>query len=135
MTGADRGDVTVLVVDDNPTNLKLVSTVLRSDGFQVRTAVDGTSALLAVREHRPALVFTDIHLPDIDGLELTRIIKGDPETEDTIVVALTASVMASDESRARAAGCDGFIIKPLDTRTLGATTEEYLRRHDPVGGM
>lgn len=128
MTGVSRGEVVILVVDDNETNLKLVSTVLRADSFEVCTAIDAASALTALREHRPALVFTDVHLPDIDGLELTRLIKGDPETAEVVVVALTASVMAEDESRALEAGCDGFIVKPFDTRKLAATVDQYLRR-------
>jgi CheY-like chemotaxis protein len=132
MNGTGRDEVRILVVDDNPTNLKLVSTVLRADGFQVWTAIDGATALAALREHRPALVFTDVHLPDIDGLELTRLIKGDPETADVVVVALTASVMAADESRALAAGCDGFIVKPFDTRSLGETADQYLRGRDAI---
>jgi CheY-like chemotaxis protein len=121
-------------VDDNETNLKLVSTVLRADGFDVYTAIDGASALAALREHRPALVFTDVHLPDIDGLELTRMIKANPDTADVIVVALTASVMAADESRALGAGCDGFIVKPFDTRNLGHTVDEYPRQREAVAG-
>ncbi|HWF74408.1 MAG TPA: response regulator [Solirubrobacteraceae bacterium] len=130
----DRGEVRILVVDDNPTNLKLVSTVLRADGFDVYTAVDGGSALVALRDYRPALVFTDVHLPDFDGLELTRMIKADPETAGIVVVALTASVMAVDESRALLAGCDGFIVKPFDTRNLGATADRYLGRMDGAPG-
>jgi CheY-like chemotaxis protein len=134
MTGGSRGEARILVVDDNPTNLKLVSAVLRADGFQVFTAIDGASALAALRLYRPALVFTDVHLPDIDGLELTRLIKREPENADTIVVALTASVMAADESRALAAGCDGFIVKPFDTRKLGRTADQYLSARDAVPG-
>jgi CheY-like chemotaxis protein len=132
MSGAERGDVRILVIDDNPTNLKLASLVLRADGFDVCTAVDGASALVALREQRPALVITDVHLPDTDGLELTRLIKGNPETAGVVVIALTASVMAEDESRAFAAGCDGFMVKPFDTRTLGSTVDRYLRGVETV---
>lgn len=117
----------ILVVDDNALNLKLALAVLEADGFDVCTAIDASSALTALREHRPALVFTDVQLPGTDGLELTRAIKADPATAGTVVVALTAYAMAEDETRALAAGCDGFIVKPFDTRTLGATAAAYIR--------
>jgi CheY-like chemotaxis protein len=121
----------ILVIDDNPTNLKLASAVLTADGFDVCTAPDAASALAAVRHDRPALAYCDVQLPDMDGIELARQIKSDPATADVIVVALTACVMESDRARAFAAGCDGFIAKPIDTRTLGSDTERFLLGQAP----
>jgi two-component system, cell cycle response regulator DivK len=120
----------ILVIDDNETNLKLVATVLAADGFDVCTATDAASALAAVREHRPLLAYTDVQLPDMDGLELARHLKTDPETAHIVVVALTACAMEADRRRAFAAGCDGFIAKPFDTRTLGDETTAYLNRRE-----
>jgi two-component system, cell cycle response regulator DivK len=118
----------ILVIDDNATNLKLASVVLEADGFDVRTASDAASALAAVRgEDRPALAYCDIQLPDMDGIELARQIKSDPRTAGVIVVALTACAMEEDRRRAFAAGCDGFIAKPIDTRSLGSDTHRFLQ--------
>lgn len=122
----------VLVLDDNQINLKLVTTVLRADGFAVRSASDAASALAAIREDPPALLFTDVQLPDIDGLELTRRLKANPATRQIVIVALTAFAMQSDREAAIAAGCDGFIPKPIDTRTLGAEAARQLAASTPL---
>jgi CheY-like chemotaxis protein len=116
----------VLVVDDNLINLKLAATVLECDGYEVCTATDGASALAALREHRPALAFVDVKLPDEDGLELAKRIKAQPETADVVVVALTACAMEADRERAFAAGCEGFVVKPFDTRELGVLVARHL---------
>ena len=121
-----RMDATVLVIDDNPTNRKLMSLALRSDGFDVRTAPDGESGVEAVRSARPVLVYTDIQLPGIDGLEVAARIKSDRELCDTIVIALTAFAMPIDRTRALEAGCDGFVAKPIDTRSFGFTTDQFI---------
>ena len=116
----------ILVIDDNETNLKLASTVLKAEGFDVTTAIDAASALAAVRDDPPELAYCDVQLPDMDGIELARQIKSSPDTAGIVVVALTACAMESDRRRAFAAGCDGFITKPIDTRTLGSETLRYL---------
>jgi CheY-like chemotaxis protein len=121
----------ILVIDDNPTNLKLASAVLVADGFEVTTAADAEEAMDVLRRERPALAYCDIQLPDVDGIELTRRIKADPDLYGTIVVALTAYAMEADRDRALAAGCDGFISKPIDTRTLGLQTRSFLA-HAPT---
>jgi two-component system, cell cycle response regulator DivK len=116
----------ILIVDDNVTNLKLASFVLSSGGYEVRTAADAEEALAMLRTFRPRLILMDIHLPGMDGLELTRLIKADPSTRDVVIVAVTAFAMMGDEERARAAGCDGYITKPIDTRGLPAQVASYL---------
>ena len=116
----------VLVVDDNPTNLKLIAYLLQAKGYEVRTAVDAESALELVRTARPALILMDLQLPGMDGLELTQRLKAAPETRDIIVIAVTAYAMKGDEERARAAGCDGYIPKPVDTRALPRIVAEHL---------
>jgi len=121
--GGDR----VLVVDDNLTNLKLIEYLLQSRGYEVITAVDAESALHAVRTQRPSLVLMDLQLPGMDGLELTRQLKSDDATKGIAIVAVTAYAMKGDEERARAAGCDGYIPKPIDTRTLPTLVEQLLR--------
>jgi two-component system, cell cycle response regulator DivK len=116
----------VLVVDDNAANLKLARIVLSSSGFDVRTAADAFEAQDVVREFSPLLVLMDIQMPGMDGLELTRILKGADATKDIVILAMTAYAMKGDEEKARAAGCDGYITKPIDTRTLPSLVARHL---------
>jgi CheY-like chemotaxis protein len=116
----------VLVVDDNPANAALVSFILAKKGYQVHIAPDANEALVMVAEFSPQLIMMDLQLPGMDGLTLTRRLKADPETRQIIIIALTAYAMKGDEQRAREAGCDGYISKPIDTRTLPGIVGEYL---------
>jgi two-component system cell cycle response regulator DivK len=116
----------ILIVDDNPVNLKLARILLTSEGYQVRTASSADEAFAAVREAHPRLILMDIQLPDIDGLEATRRIKADPATRDIIVIALTAYAMKGDRDKALGAGCDGYVSKPIDTRTLPGLIASHL---------
>ena len=116
----------ILVVDDNPTNLKLVSDVLQFEGYLILKAIDAESAQEIVHDTPPDLILMDIALPGMDGLTLTRLLKGDESTRHIVVVALTAFAMKGDDMRAREAGCDGYITKPIDTRTLPGAVAGYL---------
>jgi two-component system cell cycle response regulator len=116
----------ILIVDDNAANLKLARIVLSAEGFQVRTASDAEEALAVLRDFPPRLILMDIQLPGMDGLELTRRLKADPKTQGICIVGLTAYEMKGDEERIRAAGCDGYIAKPIDTRRLGDQLKAYL---------
>jgi len=116
----------ILVVDDTPVNLKLTRTLLEYEGYEVHTAASAEEALGLLADVHPRLVLADIQLPGIDGLEMTRRIKADPRTAGTLVIALTAYAVKGAEEKARAAGCDGYITKPIDTRTLGARLRAYL---------
>jgi CheY-like chemotaxis protein len=118
----------ILIVDDNPMNLKLAQLLVRSEGYETLVATDAYAALACLRSNRPDLILMDIQMPGMDGLQLTRRLKDDPATRDIPVVALTASAMRHDESRALAAGCDGFLAKPLDTRTFAAEISAHLDR-------
>lgn len=108
----------VLIVDDNPTNLKLVAYLVKAHGYEVDTAADADSAVAAIRASKPRVILMDIQLPGIDGLELTRRLKADPETKDIAIIAVTAYAMKGDEDKALAAGCDDYVTKPIDTRAL-----------------
>jgi two-component system cell cycle response regulator DivK len=118
----------ILVVDDAPVNLKLADILLRKEGYQVHAVADAEEALRVLRNFLPKIMLVDIQLPGIDGLELTRRVKQDPRTQDVTVIALTACAMKGDEERALAAGCDGYITKPIDTQTLGRRIREYADR-------
>jgi two-component system, cell cycle response regulator DivK len=108
----------ILVVDDNAANLKLLRMLLVGEAYDVRTAGDAAEALAVLNEFRPRLILMDLQMPGMDGFELTRRLKADPATRGILIVALTAYAMKGDEERARAAGCDGYVSKPIDTRTL-----------------
>ncbi|HEY1696977.1 MAG TPA: response regulator [Polyangiaceae bacterium] len=116
----------ILIVDDNPANLKLARILLASEGHDARTAPDAEQALKVLQTFHPRLILMDIQLPGMDGLELTRRLKADPETQGIVVVALTAYAMKGDEERARAAGCDGYIAKPIDVQRLPQQVSQYL---------
>src|SRR5256885_13822576 len=122
-------DNSVLIVDDTPVNLKLVRVLLSRQGFDVRTASTAEEALEVAENFRPRLVLADIQLPGMDGLEMTRRLKSSPETRDTIVLALTAFAMKGDEEKAFEAGCDGYITKPIDTRSFPALIRQYLSKN------
>lgn len=117
----------ILVVDDNNTNLKLVSDVLQFEGYRILQASDAESALVIVGNTPPDLILMDIALPGMDGLALTRLLKAEEATRHIVVVALTAFAMVGDDEKARAAGCDGYITKPIDTRSLPVAVAGYLR--------
>jgi CheY-like chemotaxis protein len=123
-------DATVLIVDDNPVNLKLAAYLLASKGYDVETAVDAVSAMAALRARKPRVILMDLQLPGMDGLALTRSIKGDPRTSDIRILAVTADAMKGDDTRALAAGCDGYVSKPIDTRLLPALVQDLLDRDD-----
>jgi CheY-like chemotaxis protein len=127
-------DATILVIDDNPVNLKLASEVLLAEGYRVLRADDAEQALALLAQQLPDLVLTDIALPGMDGLELTRRLKADPRHRHLPVIALTASAMKGDEARVLAAGCDAYIAKPLDTRQLAALIARALEGVSAKGG-
>jgi CheY-like chemotaxis protein len=116
----------ILVVDDNPLNLKLTRLLLATEGYQVRTAERAEEAFAVLQGFHPRLILMDIQLPGIDGLELTRQLRADPSFRDVTILAVTAYAMKSDERRARDAGCDGYIAKPIDTRSLPDLVRAYL---------
>ena len=117
----------ILIVDDNPVNLKLARNVLEIEGYTVDGAVDAEDALVYLGTHSPDLILMDIALPGMDGLARTRKLKADPRWRAIPVIALTAFAMLTDERQARDAGCDGYITKPIDTRQLPLTVGAHLR--------
>jgi two-component system cell cycle response regulator DivK len=117
--------VKVLVVEDNVVNQKLARTLLALAGFEVQVADGGAAALEMLAAFHPRVILTDIQMPGMDGLELTRIIKGREDLRDVRVVALTAYAMRGDKDRFLAAGCDGYIPKPIDVKTFAQTVADY----------
>jgi len=116
----------ILVVDDNAMNIDLVSFLLAADAMEVESAVDATQASALIAAQHPDLILMDIQLPGVDGLELTRRLKANPATRHIVVVALTAYAMKGDEERMRAAGCDGYIAKPIEVANFAERVRAFL---------
>jgi len=122
----------ILVVDDNPINLKLISDLLESKGHEIFKAVDAEEAQVVLADILPELILMDIALPGMDGLTLTRILKANERTRHIRIIALTAFAMKADDLKARDAGCDGYVTKPINTRELPTQIAEFLAREAPT---
>jgi two-component system, cell cycle response regulator DivK len=116
----------VLVVEDNPANMKLATFLLESAGHAVLNAQDAETGVSVARAEQPDLVLMDVQLPGMDGLQATALLKGDASTRAIPVIALTALAMKGDEERIRAAGCDGYISKPLNYKDFLAAVRTQL---------
>lgn len=116
----------ILLVDDNELNLKLAQEILVASGYEVRAAVRGEQAIQMATARRPDLILLDIRLPDIDGLEVLRRLRSFPEIKNVPVVAMTAQAMPGDVERFVAAGCDGYIQKPISLQAFRAEVQRHL---------
>ena len=116
----------ILVVDDNPINIELATHVLEQDGFLVLGACDAVAAMAAIESFHPDLILMDIQMPGMDGLQLSQRLKREPNTWNVLIVAFTAYAMKGDEAKMRAAGCDGYIPKPIEIATFAATVRAHL---------
>jgi two-component system cell cycle response regulator DivK len=116
----------ILIVEDNEKNMKLVRDVLQYKGYQTLEAVTGMDGLRLAREQKPALVLMDIQLPDIDGITALRRLRGDPETQNISMVAVSASVMPDEQQRIVAAGFDAYVTKPINVKSFIETVEKFV---------
>jgi CheY-like chemotaxis protein len=116
----------ILIVDDNPIDLKLVGELLEIKGFKTERVSDAEQAQRTLTRMLPDLILVDIALPGMDGLTFTRLLKADPRLAHVPVVALTAFAMRGDDQRARAAGCDAYLTKPVSTRLFSDQIVEIL---------
>lgn len=117
---------TILIVEDNDLNMKLFNDLLQAHGYETLQTKDGREAVDIVREHRPDLVLMDIQLPEISGLEVTKMIKSDDELKSIPVIAVTAFAMKGDEEKIREGGCEGYIAKPISVPTFLETVARFL---------
>ncbi len=108
----------ILLVEDNPVNRRLALFLLRSQGYEVREATTAQEAFDVLKTERPDLIVMDIQLPGMDGLEAVKKIKAQPATANIPVVAVTSYAMKGDREKALAAGCAGYITKPIDKDTF-----------------
>jgi two-component system cell cycle response regulator DivK len=118
----------ILVVDDNATNLVLMRFILEPRGYAVTTAASADEALASIAAQRPRVILMDLQMPGVSGFDLTRQLKTDPATRDIVIVAVTAYAMSGDEERARAAGCDDYLTKPIDKERLRRVVADILAR-------
>jgi len=119
----------ILIVEDNPQNMKLVVMTLQPRGYQLIGATDGEEALKVADREKPDLILMDIQIPKINGLEVTRRLKQMPAFTHTPIIAITAHAMKGDEQKIAEAGCDAYITKPFSTRELPVLVAKMLEQH------
>ncbi len=118
----------VMVIEDNEINMKLVRSLLEIGRFNIIEAVDAETGLELAREKQPDLILMDIQLPGMDGLEATSRLKANPSTKHIPVIALTSYAMDADKEKAQEVGCDGYISKPINTRTFLKEIEKFFKK-------
>ena len=117
---------TVLIVEDNDLNMKLFNDLLQANGYETLQTKDGREAIDLARRHRPDLILMDIQLPEISGLEITKMLKEDAELKAIPVIAVTAFAMKGDEEKIREGGCEGYIAKPISVANFLQTVAAFL---------
>ncbi len=117
---------TVLIVEDNELNMKLFNDLLQAHGYNTVQTMDGRDVLKLAREQRPDLILMDIQLPEISGLEVTKLLKADSELKSIPVIAVTAFAMKGDEEKIRDGGCEGYIAKPISVPIFLETVAKFL---------
>lgn len=118
---------TILIVEDDVLSMKLETDLLQAHGYDILQSVDGKDALSLAREHHPDLIIMDIQLPEISGMEYTKMLKADEELKDIPVLAVTAFAMKGDEEKFRAAACDGYISKPISIPNFLETVDKLIK--------
>jgi two-component system cell cycle response regulator DivK len=117
---------TILVIEDNEQNLYLATYILERHGYQVVQATEGRTGIALATQHKPDLILLDIQLPEMDGYAVARALRSNDELAVVPIVAVTSYAMVGDRERVLAAGCTGYIEKPIDPATFMATLEGYL---------
>lgn len=125
----------ILIVDDNLMNLKLEKRLLELEQYQVLTARNAEETLKVLEYFRPQLILMDFQLPGMNGIELTQKVKADPKNRDILILMATSYDQQGDEAMARAAGCSGYIQKPIDTQTFPGIIAGYVRENSHGTGQ
>ena len=123
----------ILIIDDNLMNLKLEKRLLETEGYQVLTARNADETLKLLAYFLPKLILMDFQLPIVDGIELTKKLRQIPGVKDAVILMVTSYDQQGDEARAKEAGCDGYLTKPIDTQTLPLIIADYLRKEKGTG--
>ena len=117
---------TILIVEDNDLNMKLFNDLLQAHGYNTLQTKDGREVIKLAQENRPDLILMDIQLPEISGLEITKVIKADEDLKSIPVIAVTAFAMKGDEEKIRGGGCEGYIAKPISVPNFLETVAKFL---------
>lgn len=117
----------ILIIEDNPMNMELTTDLLEAEGYQIIQANTAVEGIHLAKKNRPDLILMDIGLPEVDGLTAIEILKQDTETKNIPVVALTSYAMKGDKERILAAGCEGYIAKPIDTREFPKAVARFFK--------
>lgn len=117
---------TILIVEDNDLNMKLFNDLLQAHGYSTLQTKDGREALRLTSEHHPDLILMDIQLPEVSGLEITKMLKDDASLKSIPVIAVTAFAMKGDEEKIREGGCEGYIAKPISVANFLQTVARFL---------
>lgn len=117
----------ILIIENNEVNMELATDILEAANYTVLQAEDAESGIALAKTERPALILMDISLPGMDGLSATTVLKQDPDTREIPVVVLTAHAMKGDEEKVLAAGCSGYITKPIDTRAFPQSVGRFIQ--------
>ena len=120
----------VLLVEDNEDNRIVYSTILKHFGYEVTEALNGEEGIAKARSEKPDLILMDISIPIIDGWEATQVLKHDPSTKGSPIIALTAHAFASDREKAMEVGCDGYLAKPCEPRAVVAEVQRFLGKNN-----
>ena len=118
---------TILIIEDNELNMKLVRSLLQIQEYKIIEAENAEKGIQMARDHQPDLILMDIQLPGMDGLRAAELISNDENLKDTPNLALTSYAMEGDKAKALAAGCVGYITKPIDTKNFSKTIAEYIQ--------
>lgn len=118
----------ILVIEDNPTNMRLTTDILKRQGYTVIQADNAELGIEMALQEKPNLILMDIHLPKMDGLTATKILKSEESLKKTLIIALTANAMTGDEADVLAAGCDDYITKPIRYKSFIEKIDELLRK-------
>ncbi len=117
---------TILIVEDNDLNMKLFNDLLQAHGYETLQTKDGREVLGIARAQKPDLILMDIQLPEVSGLDITKMLKADDDLKDIPVIAVTAFAMKGDEEKIREGGCEGYIAKPISVATFLQTVAQFL---------
>ena len=117
---------TILIVEDDTLYMKLMNDLLAAQGYRIVQSRNGSDVIELAHEHSPDLVIMDIQLPEISGLEVTKMLKADDELKGIPVIAVTAFAMKGDEVKIREGGCEGYIAKPISVPTFLETVANFL---------
>jgi two-component system, cell cycle response regulator DivK len=116
----------ILIVEDNALNMKLLNDILEVHGYETLPTTDGLKAVDLARSEAPDLILLDIQLPDVSGLEVTRLLRADERTRHIPIIAVTAFAMGGDRERVLAGGCDAYVAKPIDVHDFLRRVADFL---------